>query len=229
MFWQEDEDKTIPYQVPDDVQDLSFAITCKKLPLDHAWDLSQAIQQVLPWFADEPLAGIHTIHVADSGNGWERPDDPNSQFLLPSRRTRMVLRLPKQRLAAAQTLCGKTLDIGGHPLTVGEAKTKSLTNTPAVFARYVLSAPEESEPAFLQRMADAIRQLAGVKVKKMLCGKSHAISTPEGSLYTRHLMIADLDNDPSIKLQQHGLGGGRKLGCGIFLPHKSIKALKPME
>lgn len=229
MFWQEDEDKTLPYQAPDDVLDVSFAIQCKKLPLDHAWALSQAIQTALPWFADEPLAGIHTIHVAESGNGWERPDDPDNQFLLPSRRTRMSLRIPKQRLADTRMLIGKTLDLAGYPLTVGESKEKALLNASVVFARYVLSDADEAEPAFLERMANEVRRVADFKVKKMMCGKSYILYTPEGNLHTRHLMIADLDNDTSIKLQQHGLGGGRKLGCGLFMPHKGIKTLKPTE
>lgn len=229
MFWQEDEDKTLPYQAPDDVLDLSFAIQCKQLPLDHAWPLSQAIHDALPWFHEEDVAGIHTIHVAESGNGWLRPEDAENQLLLPSRRTRMALRIPKHRLQDAQALIGTTLDIDGHALTVGEGKEKTLINASVIFARYVLSDATEEEPDFLQRMAKEVRNIAGFKVKKMMCGKSHTISTPDGILHTRHLMIADLDNDPSIRLQQYGLGGGRKLGCGLFMPHKGIKTLKPTE
>lgn len=228
MFWQEDEDKTLPWQAPDEVLDLSFAIQCKQLPLDHAWSLSQAIHAALPWFADEPIAGVHTIHVAESGNGWERPDAPN-QLLLPSRRTRMSLRIPKHRLADTQQLVGKTLEVDGYKLTVGEAKEKALMNASVIFARYVLSDANETEPAFLQRMAAEVRQVADFKVKKMMCGKSYTLRTPDGDLHTRHLMVADLDNDPSVKLQQYGLGGGRKFGCGLFMPHKGIKTLKPTE
>lgn len=229
MFWQEDEDKTLPYEVPDNILDLSFAIRCKQLPLDHAWALSQAIQTALPWFADEPLAGIHTIHVAESGNGWLRPEDAENQMLIPSRRTRMSLRIPKHRLQDAQILSGKTLEIADYPLTAGEPKEKPLTNASVIFARYVLTGADEEEPDFLRRMAGRIREIADFKVKKMMCGKSHTLQTPDGLLHTRHLMIADLDNDPSIQLQQYGLGGGRKLGCGLFLPHKGIKTLKPTE
>jgi CRISPR-associated protein Cas6 len=229
MFWQEDEDKTLPWQAPDDVLDLSFAIQCKQLPLDHAWVLSQAIHAALPWFGDEATAGIHTIHVAESGNGWERPDNPANQYLLPSRRTRMTLRIPKHRLQDAQRLSGQTLNLDGFPLGVGIAKEKPLTNSSVIFARYVLSDAGEEEPDFLHRMAQEIRSTADFKVKKMMCGKSYTIHTPEGHLHTRHLMIADLDNDPSIKLQQIGLGDGRKLGCGLFMPHKGIKTLKPTE
>ncbi len=229
MFWQEDEDKTLPYTAPDDVLDISFAIQCKRLPLDHAWVLSQAIQTALPWFNHEPLAGIHTIHVAESGNGWERPDDADNQWLLPSRRTRLTLRIPKHRLAATQQLTGQVLMLVDSPLVVGEGKTKPFTNASVLFARYVLSAADETEPDFLQRMAIEIKQVADFKIKKMLCGKTYTLYTPQTQLHTRHLMLADLDNETSIRLQQVGLGQGRQLGCGLFLPHKGIKTLKPTE
>jgi hypothetical protein len=39
-------------------------------------------------------------------------------------------------------------------------------------------------------------------------------------------MVAELEPEQSIRLQQTGLGEGRTFGCGIFLPHKGIKAVK---
>lgn len=228
MFWQEDEDKTLPFQAPEDVLDLSFAIRCKQLPIDHAWDLSQAIRKALPWFDEEPLAGVHTIHVAESGNGWLRPED-NAGLLIPSRRTRLELRLPKPRIEQAKALTGQTLSWDDYTLSVGEAKEKPFSNAAVLFARYVLSSDAESEEQFLQRMAVEVQQLTQFKIKKMLCGRSHHLQTPQGRLFTRHLMLADLDNDTSIRLQQVGLGEGRKYGCGLLLPHKSIKTLKPTE
>ncbi|MEZ5450153.1 MAG: type I-MYXAN CRISPR-associated protein Cas6/Cmx6 [Thiolinea sp.] len=229
MFWQEDEDKTLPYQAADDVLDMSFAISCKRLPLDHAWALSAAIQAALPWFDEDAVSGVHPIHVAESGNGWMRPEDSTDEFLIPSRRTRLLLRIPKQRQTAVMALSGQTLDIDGHPLTIGAGKAKPFSNASVLFARYVLSAENEPETDFLQRMADEIRQIADFKVKKLMCGKSYTLHTPAGSCLTKHLMIADLDNDPSIRIQQYGLGAGRKLGCGLFMPHKGIKTLKPTE
>ena len=228
MFWQEDEDKTLPYQAPDDVLDLSFALRCKQLPLDHACGLSLAIRQALPWFAEEALAGIHTIHVAESGNGWLRPED-NNGLLIPSRRTRLELRLPKQRIQAAQALTGQTLSWNEYKIEVGEAKEKPFSNAAVLFARYVVSEENEAEEVFLQRMAAEINQLAQFKIKKMLCGRSHHLRTDASTIFTRHLMLADLDNETSIRLQQVGLGTGRHYGCGLLLPHKGIKTLKPTE
>ncbi|HIO93711.1 MAG TPA: type I-MYXAN CRISPR-associated protein Cas6/Cmx6 [Leucothrix mucor] len=228
MFWQEDEDKTLPYEAPEDVIDISFNISCKQLPIDHAWELREQIQQALPWFKDCKSAGIHHIHVAESNNGWMRPDDENA-VLYPSRRTRIYLRIPSEHLAETESLAGKELNIAEHILTLGKSKIKKLTNTSILFARHVLSDKTESEDDFLIRNAKEIEQLIGMPVKKMMSGKDHFIKTPNGNVHTRHLMIADLDTDSSIKIQQVGLGEERQLGCGIFLPHKGIKSLTAAE
>jgi CRISPR-associated protein Cas6 len=228
MFWQEDEDTPQAVQAANEILDLSFAMSCKQLPIDHAWDLSAAIHSVLPWLAAEPFAGVHTIHVAESGNGWLRPEDQQG-LLIPSRRTRLELRLPQHRVAAANMLSGQTLSWGNYALTVGEAKEKHFSNAPVLFARYVLSSETETEAQFLQRMAAEIQQLTQFKIKKMLCGRSHYLQTPHSHYLTRHLMLADLDHASSLCLQQIGLGEGRQFGCGLLLPHKGIKTLKPSE
>ena len=230
MFWEEDEDKTLPYEVPDDVIDINFSIKSKALPLNHAWVLSKEIQQALPWMKNDPVAGIHQIHVAESNNGWLRPDDDEEGALLyPSHRTKLSLRIPGKKLKEAQALTGQRLSLDGHEISIGKSRKKELTNASVIFARYVASSKDEDENSFLQRIHNDIQTLTDVKVKKMLCGKSHSISTPGGDIFTRHLMIADLDSDPSIKIQQFGLGEYRQLGCGLFLPHKGIKTLKPTE
>jgi hypothetical protein len=35
-------------------------------------------------------------------------------------------------------------------------------------------------------------------------------------------MLAGLTPAQSLALQRHGLGALRKLGCGVFIPHKDI-------
>lgn len=229
MFWEEDEDKSLPYEVPDDIVDISFAIKSKKLPIDHAWALSQAVENALPWAKDEPQFRAHQIHVAETGNGWLRPEDTENQWLWPSRRTRMYLRVPQHRLDDVKTLIGQTLDIEGCPVKLGAERIRELTNASVIFSRYILSPEGEDENAFLARMHKEIFELTGIKMRKMICGISHSIKTPAGNLQTRHLMVADLESDPSVKIQQHGLGEGNLLGCGIFLPHKGIKSLNASE
>ncbi|MDH3609566.1 MAG: hypothetical protein OEQ24_10045 [Gammaproteobacteria bacterium] len=44
-------------------------------------------------------------------------------------------------------------------------------------------------------------------------------------MFTRSLMIDGLKIEESIYLQQRGLGEGRLVGCGLFMPHKGIEAV----
>lgn len=221
MYWQESNDGQ-QYVVPGDIVDVAFGIRCRTLPVDHAWALSSALRAVLPWLEGEAGAGIHPIHVAESGNGWMRPE--SGELLYPSRRTRLMLRLPHVRLAAAAQLAGHALDIAGHRLEV-EARpaVRQLSDITTLFARYVLVADNaQPEEAFL---ANAHAQLValGIRPKKMLCGMERVVRTPEGELHTRSLMLADLTMEESVRLQQQGLGPQRLLGCGLFVPHKGIR------
>lgn len=225
MFWQEEKNDQARYQVPDDVVDLTFGISCRALPVDHAWALSQAVLTELPWIMNEEGAGVHTVHMAESGNGWLRPDHADDLLYL-SHRARLVLRLPKERLAAARQLSGKTLDVAGYPMRVEKDRVRPLTAISTVFARYILS-EEGDENTFLEVMRQGLENL-GIKPRKMLCGIERTITTPERPLRTRSLMLADLAPEESVLLQQRGLGPGRRLGCGLFLPHKDIKHVVPV-
>ena len=222
MYWQDQNENKNQFVVPDDITDLSFKVQCRQLPLDHAYALSQAIQKALPWFAGEPQAGIHLIHGAESGNGWMRPQHPDALLNL-SRRTRFTLRLPRHCIAAASKLVDRTLDVDGHALVLSNPQRKPLTALTTIFSRYIIGDSGEDEEVFLHKMVATLEK-EGIRVKKVMSGRVHMLRTPEEGLYTRSLMLAGLTVEESIHLQQHGLGAGRKLGCGLFLPHKGIDA-----
>ena len=224
MHWQESK-KEQAFEISDDVLDLSFRTQGKTLPLDHAQALSDAIIRKLPWLRDEDQAAIHQIHVAESGNGWQRPDNVAHDSLYLSRRTRLKLRLPRHRIDQARQLTGTTLDIAGHRLIVGEAAIKQLVPLATVFSRYVVSR-QHDEDDFLSDCVDLLRKM-GIEVNKIMCGLPHKIQTHNQPIRVRSLMLADLEPGDSISLQQHGLGSHRLLGCGLFLPHKGIKPVNP--
>ena len=225
MFWSDEDDRKKGFSVPDDVVDLSFRITSPTLPLDHAHALSSGLLEKLPWLKEEKFAAVHLIHGAASGNGWFRPEDVQSELLHLSRRTRLRLRLPKQRLDDARELTGKTLDVAGHPLEIGKADVCLLSSLPTLFARYVVTSEEVDETQFLQEAARELKSI-GVSARKILGGITHSLYFPKAPVFTRSLMVAELEPEQSIRLQQTGLGEGRTFGCGIFLPHKGIKAVK---
>ncbi len=224
MYWQENEVDPNTYQVSDEVVDLVFAIRCKSLPLDHGEALFQAVIRYLPWLNDEPQSAIHQIHVAESANGWNRPKDPSSELLWPSRRTRLVLRVPQHRVEGCLTLTNQALDIEGHELIIGPAKQKLLSKLTTIFARYVDTEGNDQDAEFIQDMASVLQQRQ-IRFKKMMSGLLIKHRTDEGYLLTRKLMLAGLSIEDSVGLQQQGIGNRQLMGIGLFLPHKGIDAI----
>ncbi|MGD8617891.1 MAG: type I-MYXAN CRISPR-associated protein Cas6/Cmx6 [Gammaproteobacteria bacterium] len=228
MFWNDETEKKPVFEVPDDVVDLAFRLNCPTLPLDHAHALSSALLRELPWLAEEEHAGVHLIHGAASGNGWYRPEDATSELLHLSKRTRMRLRVPRHRLDKARELTGKKLDVSGHPLEVGKSEVFLLSTLSTLFARYVITDEAKDETLFLEEAAKQLRDI-DIPCRKMLGGITHRMAFPDGEIFTRSLMVADLEPEHSVRLQQIGLGEGRIIGCGLFIPHKGIKAVKQTD
>jgi len=228
MFWTEDVDSKKKYETPSDVVDVSFKLDCKTLPIDHAQALSDEIHSALPWFSDETFAGLHLIHVAESGNGWMRPEDPETEVLWLSKRTRMTLRVPEHRIEDVHQLTGKELDISGHTLTVKAGSSKKLSPLPTMFARYILTKQDTDEDAFLQQMVGVLREM-DIPVTKIMAGLQHKMRMHEGDVYLRSLMVAEMLPENAFKLQMHGIGGGRKFGCGLFVAQKGISAVNASD
>ena len=228
MFWNQTE-MPDEIEVPNDIVDLLFALDCRRLPVDHAYALAMALVAVCPWMADEPGLAIHSVHVANSQNGWERPAHAAGHHLEVSRRTRLRIRAQQARVRELlEVLPGKEIDVGGCSLRLGTGKVKSLSQETTLFARYVVPAPglgpDADDNEFLQTVAEALTAI-DIQLRKAMCGKTTALATPRGDLSVRSLLIAELSKAESIRLQQLGLGSHRLMGCGIFIPHKGIDAV----
>jgi len=227
MYWSDNKDKKAEFVIPDDIVDVVFNIQGKSVPLDNASALSTAIERALPWTAEHDKIGIHQIYGAESGNGWLRPENTDNEVLFLSRRQKLTIRVAKEQLDEIQQLTGVTLAIDGHELTVGKSVIRKLSDMNIIFARHVVATGDsQSEDEFMQTCVEQCSSL-GIDVKKMMCGLERTIRLPSKQLITRGLMIADLEKADSIKLQEHGLGVERKLGCGLFLPQKGIETANP--
>lgn len=219
MYW-DDEGKS-EQQITVSSVDLVFGLSCRCLLVDHAYELSQSVQAILPWFTDEEAAGLHTIHVANSANGWVRPELPDA-LLYPSRRTKFTLRVPEHRIDDAKILQGKILNVGGgYQAEVKQASVKKLSTLPTLFARYIVTDDESEESIVLESIVQQLNDM-NIKPKKLLCGTQTCIKTPDGPILARSLMIAELSPEQAITIQQRGLGDKRWLGCGVFIACKDI-------
>lgn len=195
------------------VTDIAFGLDGRAVPADHGRVLLQQLCEHLPWLETEAQAGIHSIRGSLAGTG----------ELLLNRRAKLVMRVPIGRVGDTLELSGKRLEVGGGALIVGQGKIKPLVAYSPVYAQCVVTG-SEGEAAFA---ADVIRLLGGMGIDtRFICGRRRAIRTADGLQYGYSLLLHGLPLEHAIRMQETGLGDGRKTGCGIFVPHKSISALE---
>lgn len=219
MFWNQEEETQAAYQVPDDVFDLVFRLRGTSLDIDHAFALSTALQAHL---SDDLCAriGVHGVRMAGSGNGWNRPEQSDAALPL-SRRARLAIRVHRDDSEEVGQIMDRTLQIGHQEVTLGSSVMRKLSTIGTLYARAICCDREQSESDFLTEMAASLKQM-NIRVSKMICGRCGEIRTADEIIFTRALMVADLEAEESVALQQQGLGQDRMLGCGLFVPHRGI-------
>jgi CRISPR-associated protein Cas6 len=222
VYWQDDEDAVEGFRVPDDVVDVVFKMSGSRLVVDHAQSLAHAICEKLPDISHRQI-GIHRIRVGSSGNGWNSPAEAEAIMQL-SRRTRLVMRIHKDVYQQVLQLCDSELEIEGEQLKLGTSSVRKLSSITTLFCHGIVSDQAQAESDFLDDMASAL-EVMNIKVKKMICGTTQSIRSDQGSIFTRALMVAGLTPEESVELQQCGIGTGRLIGCGLFLPHRGIDAV----
>ena len=194
-----------------DVVDLVFALQGDAVALDYADRLWRAIEARIPWLADEPLAGVHPLAGVSAGD----------HELYLTRRARLTLRLPTSCVDRARTLSGAHLDLGGV-VEVGAATQLALSPIKTLYSSFVTighTAEEEFLGACQAKLA------ASGRPAQLVCGKAHVGRGLGGDWRGFSLMLFGLTMEDSLRLQREGLGGERKRGCGIFIPHKSVAAV----
>lgn len=210
--WPTDDGVTAPDVDESAVIDIQFDIEGKSVPIDHGYQLFLELSRILPWIADEEMLGIHPIHGAANEHG----------NLMLNRRAKLMIRVPKERVEDLLTLTGKEIQIGTDTLKIGKGKSKILSLHTPLYAHCVTTGSTD-ETIFA---SDVIKLLDNLNITtRFICGRRQSLTTSEGVVYGYSLMLHDIPLEHAILIQQKGLGGNRKLGCGIFIPHKNIVAL----
>ncbi len=192
--------------------DVVFALDAQALSREHAQALQQALCAQWPWLSADPGAGIHPIKLVPG----------NEEPALLSRRARLLLRVGAQRVDELLALPGLELVVAGQRLRLGAAHVRELQPHATLYA-YKVAADSADEVSFMATLARELAQLAigGEPV----CGKRQRMAVAGGVQHTFSLMLHQLSPQQSLRLQQHGLGPHRLLGCGLFVPHKSAAAV----
>lgn len=202
--------------------DLAFPLQTTTVPRDHGYALYAAICRVLPalheraWLAIHPLTGTLV-----------------AKNMLRVHRSALRLRIPAERVGEVLGLAGRALALEGHTLVPGPPTIYPLVPAPSLDARMVAlqltRIPTRSVEAHKKQLdmdavavryeAELRRQLAKLDIDRapQLRGRQRLSIGPR-VIVGFSVRIDGLDQAASLRLLEQGLGGKRRMGCGIFRP-----------
>ena len=195
------------------VVDVAFDVGGTSLPADHAWPLLQAMEARLPWFADEARAGIHPLRAVPTSYG----------IVLLAQRAKLVLRVPQARLPRRAAAAGRRLDVGGSALRSARAMRDRCGR-----ARRCPRSGWPPMPATSRvRGRSRASRCSGWSVAcEFISGRRRRGDAGGREIAGFALTLHGLGSADSLRIQCEGMGGDRRLGWGIFVPAKSIAAVR---
>ncbi len=188
------------------VVEVSFRLVGRCIPVDHGYALYAAISRQVPEIHDAREIGVQPIRATYGGEG----------LLYIAPYSRLTLRMPDDRIRHYLKLAGKTLDVEGHPLRIGVPEARTLLPIASVRSRLVTIKGFLDIGSFLEA---AERQLQSIGVRgEVLLGARRTFRVKDKQVVGFEVGITGLTAEESLTLQEKGLGGRRRMGCGIFVP-----------
>lgn len=195
--------------------ELSFPVLGKTLPADHNYGLYAALVHHVPELHQQTPLSILTI-----------PGFPNRQGEIHlTEYSCFKIRVPVPKIPLVYQLAGKRISIGKHEIQVGIPEISVIKLATRLRSRIVTIKGYTDPSSFLDAARRQLDQL----------GISGHLSIPlnrENQLSRKTLKIkrytvvgfttevSNLSPEDSLRLQTYGLGGKRRMGCGIFVPYK---------
>jgi len=198
------------------VIDLSFVLVGTSIPLDHGYALFSALCRVVPTLHGDRRAGVHPIRGRQTAPG----------VLSLTERSRLKLRLPSEEIAPYIAVAGQSLELEGHRIRVGIPSVEALVPGANLASRLVTFRNALEPSAFA---ADVRRELDRMQVggtpvlvpspRPTFVGQPirRVLKIKDKRVVGYALRVQDLIAAGSLRLQEEGLGGRRRFGCGIFV------------
>lgn len=194
-----------------DIIDLVFDLEGEMLTADYPFELWDTLCLLIPALSARPNVGVLPLRCIEQSVTASLP-----------KRAKLVLRLPSDLADTASALSGRQLNICGSQLKLGAWKHRAIKYYPTIHAQLVTGNADEM--SFISEINQQFAQM-GIS-GKIICGKRHRLSGASQQINGYSLVLHDLTPEASMKLQYHGLGESRHLGCGIFVPYKVITSLE---
>jgi CRISPR-associated protein Cas6 len=197
--------------------DLCFPVGGGPLPTDHAYLLFAALSRLHRHFHEPGGPRFAPIN----GDRGERG------HIRLFGRSRLRVRLPADQIADLLPLAGRSLDVGGHTVRLGAPTVTPLELAPTLAARLVTFKHADGPDRFLAVAREKLAELGiagepGIplvqKGQRANEPRRRVVRVKGRRIVGYPLQVAGLTAEESVLLQERGLGGRIRMGCGLFLP-----------
>jgi CRISPR-associated protein Cas6 len=186
--------------------DFAFPLRGDAIPIDHGYALFSALNRIVPELHANPALAVHPVRGISRGDGC---------FAL-AKNSFVTLRLNADDIKMILPLAGKTLDIQGHQMIMGVPRIYTLVPAVNLHCRVV------TIKGFLQEsdFAEALhRQLENLEIspRETHIGPRRSLTVQKTRVLGYAVRLDGLTAEESLRIQEAGLGGRRRFGCGVFV------------
>lgn len=206
-------------QTIENTVELHFPIAGTELPSDHGYLLYSAISYLLPDVHKDDSIGIHTVKGSRVRPGVIRIAEEQS----------LRVRLPLEKVPYLYKLAGSRLKVGEFNLRCGIPTLRLLRPSRRLYSRLVIikTAQATNRPedflAAVERKLKALNTKVNPQLERQKDGSNAAfmrriVTVKKTTIVGYGVVLEDLSDEDSQLIQVAGLGGRRRMGCGIFDP-----------
>ena len=190
----------------DPVVDVVFPVSGRRVPYDNGYALYSALSNEAPFLHENERVGIFQVRSTSMGDGTGSL----------AKGSVLKLRVPASLYPPLVKLAAKPLDLAGHPIRLGVPAAHPLTPASKAWAELVVIKGFTEPDPFLQAVS---RQLDALEIEGQPEALQRNVVRVKGrSIVGFQILILGLSDADSLMLQEQGIGGKRRMGCGLFEP-----------
>ncbi|MEL6930845.1 MAG: type I-MYXAN CRISPR-associated protein Cas6/Cmx6, partial [Cyanobacteria bacterium J06600_6] len=195
--------------------DVVFPLRGKLLPLDNGYLIYSALSRLCPYIHENNDIGIHPI--AGRPNRYKQ--------LKLTQRSKLKIRIPLEQIPSIyQFLVEQTFKVGENHFHIGIPEYQPLVSASSLYSRIVTIRRRTEPQEFLEVAQRQIDELGIEGILSILKKKNGELQCRRMQISKRErnssnrgygVEVTNLSEIDSLTLQRIGIGGRRKMMCGI--------------
>lgn len=208
------------------IVELSFPVRGTSLPVDNGFIVYQAVARSVPWVGEQAQVGLAIVPI--QGN-------PHRGFLDLTSGSRLTFRLSAGDVPRLSPLAGQCLVFGNVTLILGQPAQSDLRPSSSLASAFVVAEGCRHSDEVQEWLTRQFRtldigtapELRLKRFKEQPATAQSGTSCPyvrrfqqvgESSVVGWEVQVRGLVPQESLRLQEVGVGPGRRYGCGVFVP-----------